>query len=187
MKTFVLPAIKLTLVFILILAVGYPLLIAGVGKLAPGKGQGIRIIRNGKTIGYENVGQRFTADKYFNDRPSAASYNAAGSAGSNKGPSNPDYLKDVHARIDTFIKHNPGIAKNQIPSELVTYSGSGLDPDLSPDAARIQISRIARIRQLGGPVLLALVNRHIEKPFLGLFGPPKVNVLKLNLDLDSIK
>ncbi len=187
MKTFVLPALKLTLVFIVILAIAYPFLIAGIGKLAPGQGKGLRIIKNGKTIGYENVGQKFTHDNYFNDRPSAASFNAAGSAGSNKGPSNPDYLKDVQAKIDTFLKHNPGIKKSQIPSELVTYSGSGLDPDLSPDAAMIQVTRVANVRGLKETTIRQLVTTHIEPPFLGLFGPAKVNVLKLNLALDQLK
>lgn len=187
MKTFVLPAIKLTLVFILILAIGYPFLLAGIGKLSPGQGKGLRIIKDGKTIGYENIGQKFTRDEYFNSRPSAASFNAAGSAGSNKGPSNPDYLKDVSAKIDSFLKHNPGVSKSEVPSELVTYSGSGLDPDLSPEAAYIQIKRVATKRHLGDDKVKQLVDSKIEKPFLGLFGPPKVNVLKLNLALDVLK
>ena len=87
---------------------------------------------NGKVVGYANIGQRFTDDKYFWSRPSAVAYNAAGSGGSNKGPCNPDYLKDVQAHIDSFLAHNPGVRAADIPAELVTYSGSGLDPDLSP-------------------------------------------------------
>jgi len=186
MKTFVLPAIKLTLIFILILAVGYPLLIAGVGKLSPGHGQGIKIMKDGKVIGYANIGQKFTKDSYFNGRPSSTSFNAAGSGGSNKGPSNPDYLKDVQAKIDTFMKHNPGVPKAQIPTELVTYSGSGIDPDLSPEAARIQVKRVAAVRNLHEASVMALVNQQVDKSFLGL-GPEKVNVLRLNLALDALK
>ncbi len=187
MKTFVLPAIKLTLLMLLLLAIAYPFLIMGIGKLAPGHGEGIRIVRGGKTIGYENVGQKFTLDKYFNTRPSAVNYNAAGSAGSNKGPSNAAYLKDVQGKIDTFLLRNPGVSKAQIPSELVTYSGSGLDPDLSPEGAKIQIRRIAHARHISEQSLAGLVDSQIQKPFLGIFGPEKVNVLKLNLALDTMK
>lgn len=186
MKTFVLPAIKLTLCMLLLLAIAYPLLIMGIGKFGPGQGQGVRIIRGGKTIGYANVGQKFTLDTYFNTRPSAVNFNAAGSGGSNKGPSNAAYLQDVKLKIDTFLLRNPGIPRNSIPSELVTYSGSGLDPDLSPEGAKIQIRRIARKRHLSEASLLTLVNAHIEKSFLCI-GPEKVNVLQLNLALDRMK
>ncbi|MBC8156416.1 MAG: potassium-transporting ATPase subunit C, partial [Bacteroidetes bacterium] len=126
-----------------------------------------------------------TEDRYFNGRPSAVDYNAAGSAGSNKGPSNPDYLKTVQERIDTFMVHNPGIQKSAIPAELVTASGSGLDPDLSPAAALIQVSRIAKVRGLPVERVTQLVNENTEGPLLGVFGPSKVNVLKLNVALDQ--
>ena len=108
------------------------MLIAGIGQAAPGGGKGETVSVNGKVVGYKLIGQKFTDDKYFWGRPSAVDYNAAGSAGSNKGPTNPDYLKTVQDRIDTFLVHNPGIKKEEIPSELVTASGSGLDPDISP-------------------------------------------------------
>ncbi|HEY5745047.1 MAG TPA: K(+)-transporting ATPase subunit C [Chryseolinea sp.] len=187
MKTNIIISLKLTLVLLVITAGLYPLLIAGVGKAAPGGGKGETLSVNGKVVGYARVGQKFTEDKYFWGRPSAVEYNAAGSAGSNKGPSNPDYLGVVQARIDTFLVHNPGIAKEQIPADLVTASGSGLDPDISPEAARVQIARIARARNIGTDKLEALVNEHVEGPFLGLFGPSKVHVLKLNIALDELK
>jgi len=187
MRTFLLPALKLTLVFLVICSVLYPLLIAGVGKLSPNHGLGDRIVNNGRTIGYTNVAQKFTLDRYFNTRPSSVNYNAMGSAGSNKGPSNPDYLKDVQAKIDTFIKHNPKIPKNEIPAELVTYSGSGLDPDLSLQATLIQVPRIAAVRGVPEEKLQVLVRSHTEPPLLGFLGPAKVNVLKLNLALDQLK
>jgi K+-transporting ATPase ATPase C chain len=187
MKTNIIISLKLTLVLLIITAGLYPLLIAGVGKAAPGGGKGETLSVNGKVVGYERVGQKFTEDKYFWGRPSAVDYNAAGSAGSNKGPSNPDYLATVQARIDTFLVHNPGITKEQIPADLVTASGSGLDPDISPEAASIQIARIARVRNIGVDKLEALVNEHIEGPFLGMFGPSKVHVLKLNMALDELK
>lgn len=187
MKKYILPSLKLSLVFIMICAVLYPLLIAAIGKLTPGGGNGAKVTVNGKVVGYANIGQKFTEDKYFWSRPSAVNYNAAGSAGSNKGPTNPDYLKDVQAKIDTFLAHNPGIKKANIPAELVTYSGSGLDPDLSPAAALIQVSRIARARDLPEDRIHALVNANIQRPLLGFFGPARVNVLKLNIGLDNLR
>lgn len=187
MKKYLLPSLKLTLTLIVLLAVIYPLLIAGVGKLTPGGGDGEKVKVNGKVVGYAIVGQKFTDDKYFWSRPSAVDYNAAGSGGSNKGPSNPDYLKTVQGRIDAFLIHNPGIDKKDIPAELVTASGSGEDPDLSPAAAKIQIRRIASVRHIDSNKLNALVDEHTEKPLFGLLGPSKVNVLKLNIALDEIK
>ncbi len=113
MKKNVLISLKLTLVMIILCAVLYPLLIAGIGKVTPGGGKGETLSVNGKVVGYERVGQKFTEDKYFRGRPSAVDYNAAGSAGSNKGPSNPEYLKIVQDRIDSFLVHNPGIKKEE--------------------------------------------------------------------------
>lgn len=186
MKKYILPSLKLTLVMIILCALIYPILIAAIGKMAPGAGKGETVRVNGKVVGYALVGQKFTEDKYFQGRPSAVDYNAAGSAGSNKGPSNPDYLKTVQERIDSFLVHNPGVKKEDIPAELVTASGSGLDPDLSPAAAKIQVKRIAAIRKLEESKLIALVDQQTEGPFLGLFGPSKVNVLKLNVALDKL-
>jgi len=187
MKRYILPSLKLTLVLLLVLAGLYPLLIAGVAKMAPGKGDGETVTLNGKVVGYANIGQKFTDDKYFWSRPSAVDYNAAGSAGSNKGPSNPDYLKIVQERIDTFLAHNPGVQKDDIPAELVTASGSGLDPDLSPAAAEIQAARIAKARGISEERVKALVKELTQGPLFGFLGPEKVNVLRLNVALDSMK
>jgi potassium-transporting ATPase KdpC subunit len=186
MKKYIWPSLKLTLVFIIVCSVLYPLLIAGIAKLAPGGGKGETVSVNGKVVGYANIGQKFTDDKYFWSRPSAVDYNAAGSAGSNKGPSNPDYLKLVQDRIDTFLVHNPGVQKEAIPAELVTASGSGLDPDLSPDGAKVQAKRIAAIRKIDEAIIISLIDKQTEKPLLGMFGPAKVNVLKLNIELDKL-
>jgi K+-transporting ATPase ATPase C chain len=186
MKSFLIP-IKLTIVLIIICAGVYPLLIAFAGKITPGGGKGETVQVNGKVVGYANVGQKFTEDKYFWGRPSAVDYNAAGSAGSNKGPSNPDYLKTVQDRMDSFLVHNPGIKKEEIPAEMVTASGSGLDPDISPAAAYIQVKRIAGVRSLPENKIQSLVESHIQKPLLGMFGPSKINVLKLNIALDELK
>lgn len=172
---------------ILLCAVAYPLLISGVAKMAPGQGKGETIKVNGRVVGYDKIGQKFTADKYFWGRPSAVDYNAAGSAGSNKGPSNRDYLETVQERIDSFLVHNPSVKKNEIPSEMVTASGSGLDPDISCKSALIQVKRIAETRKLDEKRITDLVNRHLEKPIAGILGPSKINVLKLNIALDELK
>lgn len=182
-------SILLTFVLLVVLALAYPLLIVGIAKVAgPNGGKGEIIEKNGKIVGFANVAQSFTSDQYFNSRPSAFNYDATGgSYGSNLGPSNPDYLAAVQARIDTFLQHNPEVRNDQIPSELVTASGSGLDPDLSPEAAAIQIPRIARVRHLNQDKIRSLVEQHTKGPMLGLFGPSKVNVLRLNLALDELK
>ena len=187
MKTYFLPSIKITIILLVILSGLYPLVIAGIGKFAPGNGDGETVKYKGRVVGYANIGQKFTKDKYFWSRPSAANYQADAGAGSNKGPSNPDYLKDVSARIDTFLKHNPEVKRSEIPAELVTASGSGLDPDLSPAGAKIQVPRIAKVRNIPAAQLYKIVNDNTEGPLLGLFGPPKVNVLKLNVALDELK
>lgn len=186
MKQHILPALKLTVICIVFFCGVYALLILGIAQAAPAHGLGETISVNGKVVGYALEGQSFTQDKYFWGRPSAVGYNAAGSAGSNKGPSNPDYLKDVQAKVDTFLAHNPGVKKEDVPSELVTYSGGGLDPDLSPAGAGVQVKRIAAIRQLKEEQVALLVKDHTEGPLLGIFGPSKVNVLKLNIALDNL-
>lgn len=169
---------------ILVLGVAYPLLIAGVAHFAIGQGKGRIVTVNGKVVGYENIGQKFTEDKYFQGRPSAVDYNAAGSGGSNKAASNPDYIKTVQERIDTFLAHNPGTLQADIPSELVTASGSGLDPDISPAAAEIQVNRIAATRHIELAAIHKLIADHTDKSWLG---PDKINVLKLNIALDALK
>jgi K+-transporting ATPase ATPase C chain len=188
MKSHILPAIKLTLCCILLLAALYPLAMFGIGKaVASNGGSGEVIEAKGRVVGYARIGQNFSEDRYFWSRPSAVGYNAAGSAGSNKGPSNPDYLATVQARLDTFLVHNPGVGANQVPSELITASGSGLDPDISPKGALVQVARIAKVRNLNVKDLEMLVVQQTEEPLLGLFGTARVNVLKLNLALDNLK
>lgn len=184
MKKNLLVSAKLTLLMIILCAAIYPLFIAGIGKAAPGAGKGKTVAVNGKVVGYENVGQKFTEDKYFWGRPSAVDYNAAGSAGSNKGPSNPDYLQIVKDRIDSFLVHNPGVKKEEIPADLVTASGSGLDPHISPASAYVQVKRVAAVRNLPEEKLRSLVAQQEEKTILG---PAVVNVLKLNIALDNLK
>ena len=187
MRQHILPAIRLTIVTILFFCGIYTILILAIAQAAPAKGKGEPVTFNGKVVGFALIGQNFSDDKYFWSRPSAAGYNAAGSAGSNKGPTNPDYLQQVKDRIDTFLVHNPGVKKEDIPSDLVTASGSGLDPDISPAGAKVQVKRIAAVRKIDEAKLMTLVDQHTDAPFLGIFGPKKVNVLRLNIALDELK
>lgn len=186
MKRYFFPALKLTLVLVLLTAGIYPLIVAGIAKMAPGQGDGVKVEKNGQVVGYANVGQQFTSDNYFQTRPSAVGYNAAGSGGSNKGPTNAEYLQVVKDRIDTFLAHNPGVKRADIPAELVTASGSGLDPHLSPQGALVQVPRIAKLRNIPQQKLRDLVNEYAKAPLAGMFGPATVNVLQLNLALDEI-
>ena len=181
-------ALKMTFLTVIIFGILYPLLITGIAKLvAPNGGKGEEVTVNGKVVGFELIGQKFDDDRYFNSRPSAVDYNAASTGGSNKGPTNPDYLAQVQARIDTFLVHNPTIKKEAIPVDLITASGGGLDPHISPAAAKVQIDRIARVRNVSTDKLNALVNENTEGPLLGMFGPSIVHVLRLNIALDELK
>lgn len=186
MKQNILSAIRLTAVCLLFFAGFYTLIIFGIAQFSPNNGKGEILTFNNKKY-YANVGQAFTEDQYFWSRSSAVDYNAAGAGGSNKGPNNPDYLKKVQERIDNFMKHNPDVKKSEIPSDLVTASGSGLDPDISIQGAKVQIKRIAKIRNLNENQIEKLIISNTKKPFLGIFGTEKINVLKLNIALDGLK
>ena len=192
MKSHIFPAIKLTLVSIVFFVFLYTLLVWGFGQvIAPNAGKGEVVnyttTTGVSTYGYANIGQAFTADQYFWSRPSGVSYNAAGSGASNKGPTNADYLAQVQARIDTFLVHNPAVKKSDIPVEMVTASGSGLDPHISPKAALVQVPRIASVRNLPEDKIRSLVTASTERPLFGIFGPSQVNVLKINIALDQLK
>lgn len=188
MKTYLLPAVKITFLTLLLFGVAYPLLIVGIAKLvAPNSGKGELVEVNGKVVGFTLIGQKFTSDQYFNSRPSAVDYNAAATGGSNKGPSNEDYLAVVQSRIDSILVHNPSLKREDIPVDLVTASGGGLDPHISPRSAKVQIARIANVRNLKPESLEALVEEYTERPLYGILGTEKVNVLKLNLALDNLK
>lgn len=187
MKKYILQSIRLTLVLMILLCVIYPLTIAFAGRFSKGEGSGEKLIKQGKVIGYALLGQSFKQPQYFWGRPSAVGYNAAGSGGSNKGPSNPDYLNEVAKRIDTLMKYHPGLRRSEIPADLITASGSGLDPDISVQAAIIQVKRIALNRKLTDSQVTKLLEDYTQKPLLGLFGPSRINVLMLNNALDEIK
>jgi K+-transporting ATPase ATPase C chain len=187
MKSQLFPAFKLSLLCLLLFVVVYPLIMLGFAQFAPNQGKVQFLEHKGRIVGAANIGQNFTQDHYFNARPSAVAYNAASSGGSNKAPSNPAYLSQVQARIDTFLVHNPTVKRHEIPAELITASGSGLDPHLSLAGAMVQIDRIAKIRTIAKEKLVKLVNNQLEKPLLGMFGTEKINVLKLNIALDDLK
>lgn len=188
MKEHILPALKLTFFCVLLFVFAYPLGIRAISVFAaPNEGRGAVIRLDGRIIGYRDEGQSFTADRYFYSRPSAVGYNAAGSGASNLAPSNPQLTRAVEGRIDSFLVHNPAVRKEDIPADLVTTSGSGLDPDISIRAAMIQIPRIAKIRNISPEKLKSLVNARIQGPLLGFLGPEKINVLELNIALDGLK
>lgn len=152
-------------------------------KVLPTQGNAEIINYKGQKF-YANIGQSFTSPKYFQGRPSAVDYNAAGSAGSNKGPSNEEYLQIVQKRIDTLKIQNPEMQNVKVPVELVTASGSGLDPDISPEGALYQAKRIAKERNIPLQKIEDLIKNQTEKPF---FGPSKINVLKLNIALNELR
>lgn len=189
MKNFIV-AFRLTMVLCMFLYLGYVMVLWIFGKVAgPGNGNAEVVEVDGKVVGVANVGQYFTKDIYFWGRPSCAGdgYDATNSCGSNKGPTNPEYLVGVETRIDSFLIHHPYLERKDVPAEMVTASGSGLDPDITPQSARVQVKRVAAARHLDEKQVATLVEKSIERPLLGLFGPAKVNVLKLNVALDKLK
>src|SRR6267142_1894048 len=187
MKKELILAVRFTLVTTLVFGLLYPLGVTGLSKLLfPKQAAGSLIEKNGRTIGSKLIGQSFTSDKYFHSRPSAAGngYDASASSGSNLAPTNQALVDRVKSDVAKLQQENPGTA---IPVDLVTASGSGLDPDISPAAADFQIPRVAKTRGLSADSLKALVARHTLGRTWGIFGEPRVNVLELNLDLDSQK
>ena len=183
LRTAVLMLIVLTVVTGLV----YPLVVTGIAQAVfPRRANGSLVVRDGKVVGSALIGQAFDDSKYFWSRPSATSpfpYNAGASSGSNQGPTNPALAEAVKGRIEALRAADPGNT-TPVPVDLVTASGSGLDPHITPAAALYQVGRVARIREVEESTVRALVERHVEGRQWGLFGEPRVNVLLLNLDLD---
>ncbi|MCC8171466.1 MAG: potassium-transporting ATPase subunit KdpC [Parabacteroides sp.] len=179
-------SVKITLAMCMVLAVGYVFILwLAAVAIAPGGGEATSVEVKGKAVGAAQVGQAFTEMRYFWGRPSAVNYNGGGSGGSNKATTNPEYLGEVEQRIDAFLKAHPYLARTDLPLEMVTASGSGLDPDISPRGAEVQIRRVAEARKMPEETVRRMVESVTEGPWLGLFGTPKVNVLKLNVALDA--
>ena len=186
MKKNLLIAVWFTLVTTVMFGILYPLAITGLAQVFfPGRANGQLIQKNGKIVGAKLIGQSFTGPGYFHSRPSFAGtgYDASASSGSNLGPTNKALLERVKGDVQKLQAENPNAA---VPIDLVTMSGSGLDPELSPAAAEFQLLRVARERGMKEEDLRALVQRHTKQRDLGILGEPRVNVLELNLDLDSL-
>lgn len=185
-KTALRPALVLTGLFALLLGLAYPALITGVAQLAfPHEANGSLVRDGDRVIGSELLGQKFTGDRYFHGRPSAAGaegYDAAASAGSNLGPTSRALVDRVKADIDAN-RTSPG---QSVPTDLVTASASGLDPHISPEAALLQVDRVAAARGLQRGTVASLVRRHIETPMFGFLGENRINVLALNRALDAV-
>ena len=187
MKT-LLKSIKITLAFCVFFSVFYILVLWIFAQVAgPNQGNAEVAMLNGKVVGAANVGQTFTQDIYFWGRPSCAGdgYDATSSSGSNKGPTNPEYLAEVEARVDTFLVHHPYLSRSEVPAEMVTASASGLDPNITPQCAYVQVKRVAMARGWNENQVRTIVDNAVEKPLLGLLGTEKVNVLKLNIALEE--
>ena len=190
MRSQIRPALMLLLIFTVLTGLIYPLVVTGLAQLVfPRQANGSLIVRNTQTVGSTLIGQQFDDPKYFWGRLSATGpypYNAAASSGSNYGPTNPALLDEVKARIAALKTADPSNTQ-LIPVDLVTSSGSGLDPNISVAAALYQIPRVARLRGLSESAIHALVNQHTQGRQLGFLGEPRVNVLELNLALDGLK
>src|SRR5437773_11021057 len=182
------PALMVLVLLTLVTGVAYPLLVTGIAQAVfPFQAQGSPDVKEGKVVGSAIISQPFDDPKYFWSRPSATSPfpdNAGSSSGSNLSPTNPDLIKAVQGRVDALRAADPGNTA-RVPVDLVTASGSGLDPHISPAAAPYPVSRVARTRKLHPAVVRQLVERHTEGRSLGLLGEPRVNVLALNLALDG--
>jgi K+-transporting ATPase ATPase C chain len=179
-------SIRFTIATTLLLGLGYPLLVTFIaGAIFPHKAAGSLILKDGQVIGSELLAQSFTSERYFHPRPSAAGngYDATSSGGSNLAQSNKTLVDRIQGSIDKLSRENPG---HPVPIDLVTTSGSGLDPDITPDAAFFQAPRVAKARGISEDRIRQLIEQHITQRQLGFLGEPRVNVLDLNLDLDRL-
>ena len=189
MRTFI-SALALTVILTLITGLLYPLAKCGLAELTfPKQARGSLIVEGNKVVGSKLIGQNFSQARYFHSRPSAAGdkgYDAAGSGGSNLGPTNKVLIDNVRMRLKDVIESNPGLSPRDVPIDIVTASGSGLDPEISEAAADIQVSRVAHARGLREDLVHELVRQNTRSRWAGIFGEPGVNVLQLNFALDHV-
>ncbi|MEG1573128.1 MAG: K(+)-transporting ATPase subunit C [Bacteroidales bacterium] len=186
MKSNLIKAIKITLAFCVFFAILYIAVLWLFAKImGPNQGNVPWVTLNGKVVGAANVGQSFTKSIYFWGRPSAVNYAADASGASNKGVNDSVYLVMLSTRLDTFLFYHPYLLPQDVPAEMITASASGLDPDITPESAFVQIKRVAFARGMDETNLQKIVEQQIEKPFLSLLGPSKINVLKLNVAIDK--
>lgn len=178
-------ALRASLVFIILCGILYPLVTTGAAQLLmPDQANGSLIKDSeGNVVGSELIGQNFTDPKYFQGRVSSIEYNGAGSGSNNYAPSNPDLMERTKASIEDWKQNNPDVPVGELPIDLITNSGSGLDPHITPQSAEVQIPRISKLTGVSEGELERLVKEHTESRDLGVFGEPRVNVLKLNLAL----
>jgi K+-transporting ATPase ATPase C chain len=179
-----------TVLLAVILCGAYPLIVTAFARVlfADKASGGIIQLQDGRVVGARLIGQAFSKPEYFHGRPSAAGngYDATSSGGSNLGPTNQKFADTLKGNVDAVLKDNPTLKRGEVPVDLVTASGSGLDPHITPEGALVQVDRVAQARGMTVDELRALVQEHVEGPQLGLFGEPVVNVLLLNLDLDRL-
>lgn len=183
-------AFMLLLVMTLLTGIAYPLVVTGLSKVMfPKQAEGSLAYKGGQPIGSVLIGQNFSDVRYFYSRPSAAGkdgYDAANSSGSNLGPTNKAFLDSVAKQAEQVRKDNGLSSTTPVPGDLITASASGLDPDISPEAAQVQVARVAKARNLSEQKVQALVDRYTEGRLFGFLGEPRVNVLKVNMALDSL-
>lgn len=181
-------AVRISIVFIILCGLIYPLVCTGIAQVVmPAQANGSLIKDDqGTVIGSSLIGQNFKDQKYFQGRISSIDYNAASSGSNNYAPSNPDMLARTQESAAAWVKNNPDVPLSEVPIQLLTNSASGLDPQISPKSAEVQIPRISKLTGVSPEILQGLVDKHTEGRSLGIFGEPRVNVLELNIDLQQL-
>jgi potassium-transporting ATPase KdpC subunit len=184
-------AVKMTIVLTVLTGIIYPLAMVGLAHvLFPAQAEGSLLYRNGTVVGSSLMGQNFKSPGYFHSRPSAAGnngYDPTSSSGSNLGPTNKSLIDSVKGRLKSVLEENPGTQPSQVPVDIVTASGSGLDPEISPAAAELQVARVAKAKGVSQDAVRALVSTYTRPRLGGFLGEPGVNVLELNLALDELR